>query len=139
MGNILHFIYYDFLLFDNNLFNLIGRELFNCFSRSLFNCFALAFLNTRINFILVKIICLSIFLTLILFMLFNYTGTNNVNVCNILKMCSALLCICCTYFWFIMTTINIIFHVSFFDTHFLISEFYISTISFILLMDVSFY
>ena len=46
------------------------------------------------------------------FMFWNYTITIDVNVCNIFEMCSALFLILCTSLWILMTTINIILHIS---------------------------
>ena len=98
-----------FILFTHNLFNLIARFLSNCFASVL--------LNTLINLILVINIFLKIFLTPILFLLNNYTVNIDGNVCNVFKMFSALVQICCMYLWLCITTTNMFSHVSVYGTY----------------------
>ena len=116
--NLINSVAHGFILFAHNLFNLIACGLLNCFARNLFNYVACVFLNALINPIFVVRIYLKIFLTPILFLLWKYTVSTNGNVCNVFKMCSTLLRIHCTYFWFLMTNINMFFHVSVYRAHF---------------------
>ena len=102
MWNTCNFISCNLLLFALNLFHLIARILFDCCTCVL--------LNTIIYFIFVISILLMIFLTPI-FLLNNYTGTINNNVCNVFKICSALFRIRCMFFVFPMTNINMFLHV----------------------------
>ena len=104
MRNIYNLIFCDFLLFVCNLFNLMAFVLFNFFAHN--------FLSTLVWLIFFIIICLLIFLTPSFFLLWDYTITINGNVINIFEMWSALFRTRCTYFWFLMKSVNIIFHAS---------------------------
>ena len=96
-------------------FNCFDRILFNCFTRVLFNRFAcvnfFACIHNLICLILavrnIKIF-LTIFLTPILFLLWDYIINIVINVRDVFEICSGLLCIHCT---FLLNSINIILHV----------------------------
>ena len=77
---------------------------------------------------------LKMFLATILFLMCNYTGTIDINVRNVFKMCSDLFWIRCKPFLFFMTTINMS---QFMACISFISYLYMSTISFALLIEVS--
>ena len=68
--------------------------------------------NPPICLIFVIRIRLTIFLAPILFLLCDYTRTIDSSVRNVFNICSAMFRVRCTSFWFLMTTINIISHVS---------------------------
>ena len=110
-----------FILFVRNLFNLIVRsfiffsdKLFNFIARGLFNSLFRVFLNTFIK--LIFFIYLKIF-PIPIPPLHIYTGTISGNVLNVLKMCSALFQIRCTYFWLLVTTINMFSHALVYGTY----------------------
>ena len=88
-----------------------AHSLFNCFSCVLLNYFACVWLNNIDNLIYIVTIFLTISLTPI-FLLRNYTGTNDGNVCNAFKMFSAMFRIRCTIFRFFIITVSMFSYVS---------------------------
>ena len=95
-------IYGDLCLFAHNLFN--------CFARVWFFFFAHNY--TLILFIYVQrnlMIFLKILLSPIFILLWVYTITIDSNVCNVFEMYSVLFRKHCTFFLFLVTTINISF------------------------------
>ena len=112
--------------FDRNLFNFIVCDLLNCFALIWFNCFAcsytiicLIFLERDHTIFLARsfverdhTIFLTIFLYPIVYLLWGYTITIDVNVFNVIVICSILFRICCTNYLLFMTTVNMLLHVS---------------------------
>ena len=114
---------------------MIARGLLNCFARGLFQFFLVFtwililnsfFCNDSPDYLPHHHFCL----------LWNYTSIIDINICNVFKMCSDLFRIRCRSFWLFMTTTNMFSYVSVYGTYLFYLRFYISTISFILLMVI---
>ena len=137
IGNTFNLISCYFLLFVFNFFNFIALSLFNCFASVLFNFFARVFLNTPIYLIFLVSIRLAIFITPI----FIFCGIILILSTVMFATFSKCAVLCSGYAVFpsnYLQQLSIYTGRSqFMERISFISEFYISKISFILLIVVS--
>ena len=133
-------IQFNFLIFpfvSSQFFHLIARILLNCFTRILFNCFICVLVFTPIYILFVVRISFMIFLTPILVILWNYTGTIEINF-SMSSNCVVLFFGYTARPSYYLWQLSICLHMSWFMACISsVSVLYISMIYFILLMVIS--